>query len=110
MPPALFAQSDAPSEAEHARRIAASLALAEDAYAVKDVETGNLHLKDVIENSPGRWDIACPALTTILHESKNGPEAWREYAAVRLEIAHCRTVRGSVWAVLRSNTSRTVRT
>ena len=88
IPAALFAQADIQPEKWDAPRIAACRTLADDAYAAKAIETGNLHLKDMIENCPGRWDIACPALKTILLASKDGPEDWKEYAALRLIAAY----------------------
>ena len=88
LPAALFAQPDIPPEKWDAPRIAACRKLAEDSYAARDVEAGNLHLRDLIENCPGRWDMACPALKTILLASKDGPEQWQEYAAVRLIAAY----------------------
>ncbi len=88
IPVVLFAQPDIPPEKWDAPRIAACRKLADDAYAARDVEAGNLHLKDLIENCPGRWDIACPVLKTILLASKDGPEHWQEYAALRLIAAY----------------------
>ncbi|MEI7836693.1 MAG: PQQ-binding-like beta-propeller repeat protein, partial [Planctomycetota bacterium] len=88
LPAALGAQSNpAPNDGE-AQRVAAVRKLADDAYAARDVEAGNLHLRDLIESGPGRWDIACPALKTILLASKSGPEHWQEYAALRLIAAY----------------------
>lgn len=88
LPAALFAQPVTPSEAWDAPRIAACRKLADNAYAARDVEAGNLHLRDLIANCPGRWDIACPALKVILRASKDGPDHWQEYAALRLIAAY----------------------
>ena len=82
-PPTLFAQPDLPPGGGDAQRFAAFRKLADDAYAAKDIETGNDHLRDLIEDYPGRWDIARPALKTIFQSSRNGPERWQEYAALR---------------------------
>lgn len=84
IPTALFAQTNSSSEVWDASRIAACRKSADDAYAARDVEAGNLYLRDLIENCPGRWDLVCPALKTILQASRNGPEDWQEYAARRL--------------------------
>jgi len=83
-PAAPFARQAAQAGEEDTQRIAAFRKLANDAYAREEVEAGNLHLRDMIESYPGRWDIASPALLAILHASRNGPEEWQEYAATRV--------------------------
>jgi len=89
LPAALWAQSTAAPASEEAQRIAAVRKLADDAYRARDVETGNQRLRELIEAYPGRWDIARPALETILKTSlRDGPAAWQEYAAARLIAAY----------------------
>ena len=88
-PAALVAQPDIRSDGWDVSRIAACRKSADDAYATKDIETGNFHLRELIEACPGRWDLVCPALKTIHRASlRDGPDAWREYAAVRLIAAY----------------------
>lgn len=86
-PAALWAQSNPAPEGGEAQAAAAFRKLADAAYAAKDIEAGNRHLRDLLESCPGRWDLARPALETILRMSKDGPDDWREYAALRLIAA-----------------------
>ncbi|MBM4143690.1 MAG: PQQ-like beta-propeller repeat protein, partial [Lentisphaerae bacterium] len=84
LPAALLAQTGP----DDTQRIAAFRKRAEDAYAARDIEAGNLYLRELIEACAGQWDVARPALKRILRESRNGPEDWQEYAALRLIAAY----------------------